>query len=96
MTCIHIHWTRDMCPPVPACACRPSGCVVAPENGESFGFAAARWAVSTLGVLLLLLFSLLGHEIEVVIGIAAAVPVAAVIELLVRRVSNPGHGGTRC
>lgn len=83
--------------PIPLCPPREdaAGCVLAPQSRTSFGFARlVQWTVGTLGVLLLVLLFLLGHEIEVLIGIAAAALAAVVTELL-RPSRRPGRGGAK-
>ncbi|MER6789519.1 hypothetical protein ABT330_33720 [Streptomyces sp. NPDC000658] len=58
----------------------PCGCVfgTAPTR-RPFGFdRASQWAVSTLGVYVLVLLFALGHEMEVIAAIAAAMAAGAV------------------
>ena len=94
MLCIHWDLIAGPTSPYPRCE-HDGGCVLAPKRRKSFGFAGAvRWTLGTFGVLTLLLLFLLGHEIEVVIGVVAAAFAAAVTELL-RPARRPGHGGSR-
>ncbi|MER5509311.1 hypothetical protein ABT052_28840 [Streptomyces sp. NPDC002766] len=80
----HIHHTWKKIP-TPAlntpCYCCASGCVLTPGRGKSFGFGRfVEWSVGALGVATLVLLYCLGHETEVLIGVAAAFVVAAVVE----------------
>ncbi|WP_073918980.1 hypothetical protein [Streptomyces sp. CB02009] len=59
----------------------PCGCVLDAPAPQAFGFARMlQWAVGTLSVLLLVLFFVLGHEVEVLIGVVAAAAAAWVTE----------------